>query len=335
MSTFQLYKEKEAERRKRKAQTGIFVWKIFTHTSNNGNIWIISSNCPVETKEINEGVVKMSTAVTKMKELEKFWGDRISEMSEERKRIKGGYITVREINERFYYQEKKGKKTKAVTKNPKRRDELIRAKYLDLKIKELKACRDALRKAIKKARKSKVDPEKALRTRFKDPAVDVERLFWTAKQLECIGKQSENPYRREDLKILTSKGIWVRSLSEQLIANLYEELCIPYQYEKATLIDITDIGDRAYAEERGGRLYKTFYPDFTIIFADGSTIIHEHFGLLSDEEYRAAAGKKVIELLLCEDTGLRRIIVTGENDAKNLSRLRNILKESVLPYVYA
>ena len=277
----------------------------------------------------------MSTTLNRILELDNYWTRRIKELNDEKKRIKGGYITITHVGDHYYYNEKIGKKTNGITRDTKRRDELIRAKYLDLKIKELKACRDALRKAIKKARKRGVTPEKAIQARFKDPAVDVERLFWTAKQLECIGKQSENPYRREDLKILTSKGIWVRSLSEQLIANLYEELCIPYQYEKATLIDITDIGDRAYAEERGGRLYKTFYPDFTIILADGSTIIHEHFGLLSDEEYRAAAGKKVIELLLCEDTGLGRIIVTGENDAKNLSRLRNILKESVLPYVYA
>ena len=277
----------------------------------------------------------MYNTLQKMAELDNIWAGTIKRMTAERKKLGKGRITVDNKNDRYYYTEVKDKKTKGITKNPDRRDELIRAKYLDLKIKELKACRDALRKAMKKARKRGVTPEKAIQARFKDPAVDVGRLLWTEKQRECIGKQSENPYRREDLKILTSRGIWVRSLSEQLIANLYEELCIPYQYEKATLIDVTELGDRSFTEERGGRLYRTIYPDFTIILADGSAIIHEHFGLLGDEEYRAGAGRKVIELLLCEDAGLGRIIITGENDAKNLSRLRSLLKERVLPYVYA
>lgn len=284
-------------------------------------------------KGCRKGVI-MDNTLQKLVELEKYWTAAIKEMTNERRRLRDGSIVVQKKGERYYYQENSDGQIQGISRDTERRDELIRARYLDMKIRELKACRDAIRVVIKKIRKRKVSPEKAIRKRFRDPDISLERLIWTEEQRECSRKQSENPYKREELTVKTTRGIWMRSLSEQLIGNMYEELWIPYQYERTTMIDVTAAGDVGYSEMRNGKRYKVFYPDFTIILADGSTILHEHFGM-ADPEYRAKAGNKLIVLMLSRRSAKDRIIITGPEDAKNLERLREIAVTSILPDVVA
>ena len=87
--------------------------------------------------------------------------------------------------------------------------------------------------------------------------------------------QSENPYRREDLRHTTSFGLLTRSKSEAQIA---EQLAtagaqLEFYYEKALAL-ITEDGRP-----------RTIYPDFTIILPDGRTIYWEHKGMLDFPEY--------------------------------------------------
>lgn len=88
--------------------------------------------------------------------------------------------------------------------------------------------------------------------------------------------QSENPYRREDLVILTSFGLYVRTKSEAQIAELLYSLGIKFYYEKALTLEF--VGEYGYDK-------KTYYPDFTIILPNGEKIFWEHKGMLSKKGY--------------------------------------------------
>lgn len=56
-------------------------------------------------------------------------------------------------------------------------------------------------------------------------------------KVNCDIIQSENPYRREELKIKTSFGLMVRSKSEAVIAEMLNATRIKWQYEKALILD--------------------------------------------------------------------------------------------------
>lgn len=88
--------------------------------------------------------------------------------------------------------------------------------------------------------------------------------------------QSENPYKREELKILTSFGLYVRTKSEAQIAELLYSLDIEFYYEKTLTLEY--VGENGYD-------FKTYYPDFTIMQPDGSMILWEHKGMLSKKGY--------------------------------------------------
>ena len=79
-------------------------------------------------------------------------------------------------------------------------------------------------------------------------------------------------------EILTENGERVRSKSEKIIADKYALLGIPYLYEKPTLLK--DLG--------------TVYSDFTLLdIKERTTVIHEHFGLMQDQEYNTRALHKI------------------------------------------
>ena len=88
--------------------------------------------------------------------------------------------------------------------------------------------------------------------------------------------QSENPYRREDLVILTSFGLYVRTKSEAQIAEMLYSLGIKFYYEKALALEF--VSEYGYEQ-------RTFYPDFTIIMPNGEKIFWEHKGMLSKKGY--------------------------------------------------
>ena len=86
----------------------------------------------------------------------------------------------------------------------------------------------------------------------------------------------------QDLKIRTNSGIFVRSKSEALIANLYDQYGIPYVYE--------------FPHSLNGRIIRC---DFTILSPRDceSVILHEHIGLLGNEEYEESYLWKLKEYL--------------------------------------
>lgn len=109
----------------------------------------------------------------------------------------------------------------------------------------------------------------------------------------------------------TPAGISVRSKSELLIATLLESKGIAYKYEARLLLD--------------GRFV---YPDFTIMHPRNyDIVILEHFGMMSDDEYRTKNNLKIADYL---DAGYRlgdNFIATYDdiNGAVDMSALSRII----------
>lgn len=85
--------------------------------------------------------------------------------------------------------------------------------------------------------------------------------------------QSENPYKREELKHRTTFGLMVRTRVECMISEVLESAGLEFYYEKALRI----------IDENGRP--KVIYPDFTIVLTNGDIIYWEHKGMYADEKY--------------------------------------------------
>lgn len=123
-----------------------------------------------------------------------------------------------------------------------------------------------------------------------------------------------NPSHPEDLIRETDRGDMVRTKVEEMIANAYYELGIPYRYEyPVKLYDGT-----------------VKYPDFVgLKMPERKEIYHEHLGMLDDEGYRR---KNLIKLQDYAKTGMYlgdNLIVTFETDyvALNANDVKNMLRK--------
>ncbi|MBQ9989693.1 MAG: hypothetical protein IJP31_01925 [Lachnospiraceae bacterium] len=131
---------------------------------------------------------------------------------------------------------------------------------------------------------------------------------WEAESYET------NPYAPEDKVYSTKKDELVRSKSEVLLADMYNELGIPYRYEAALYL-------------KSG---KKKYPDFTLLkMATGELIYHEHLGLLDNDEYRKANLAKLDEYRRNGIFPGKNLIITyeAENSFLNIKEIRQMVKE--------
>ena len=92
--------------------------------------------------------------------------------------------------------------------------------------------------------------------------------------------QSQNPYKPEELKHITSFNLRVRSKGELLIAEALRAGGFEFYYEmRLELVD-----------EDGS--IKVVYPDFVIVFPSGFIVYWEHKGRLDDRNYMLRDLKK-------------------------------------------
>ncbi len=125
-------------------------------------------------------------------------------------------------------------------------------------------------------------------------------------------RPSENPYYRENLKQKTSHGEYVRSKSEVIIANMLYEMGLEYRYEKELRVGET-----------------VLYPDFTVTDPyTGETVILEHLGLMSKENYRERWSRKQAKYEVLGFTVGKDLLVTDEDEAGNIdsSQVAKMLK---------
>ena len=140
---------------------------------------------------------------------------------------------------------------------------------------------------------------------------DDEYLTWWRKESYSI-----NPYRQENKIYETARHEFVRSKSEMDIANLLDQMGIPYRYEAELIL------------HNGG----VRYPDFTLLKIKTREIIYyEHFGLLDDSGYRRENLQKIGEY---NQNGIilgKNLIFTFEAQGSplNLNSVRRMLSEII------
>ena len=129
---------------------------------------------------------------------------------------------------------------------------------------------------------------------------------------DCYKKYNHNKENKVDnRRYKTKNGTLVRSKSELIICDILTDYGIKFQYEKVMNIRISD----EYNNERD----ITIIPDIFIPelkFSDGKIlkdVYIEHFGLLTQEEYK---WKTVMKLMIYQQMGLT-LICTEEKDIES------------------
>lgn len=123
---------------------------------------------------------------------------------------------------------------------------------------------------------------------------------------------STNPYRAENKIYETDRHEFVRSKSEMDIANLLDQMGIPYRYEAELILP------------NGG----VRYPDFTLLNVKTRQIVfYEHFGLLDDSGYRRENLQKINEYIQNGIIPGKNLIFTFEAQGSplNLKNIRRML----------
>ena len=134
------------------------------------------------------------------------------------------------------------------------------------------------------------------------------------------GSAAEN--HPEELKHLTSFGLWVRSKSEAIIAELLYSLHIPFYYEKP--LRIRGINGQ----------WRTVYPDFTFRLPDGREIYLEHLGMMNDAQYREKVYQKLTDYFANSIYPPHNLILTmdGPDGELDIASIHNLLQALILPY---
>ncbi|MCR5249375.1 MAG: hypothetical protein K6E50_02070 [Lachnospiraceae bacterium] len=129
---------------------------------------------------------------------------------------------------------------------------------------------------------------------------------WMAQEYTGMG------FREGSSEFYTRRGLRVRSKSEVIIADMLDELDVPFLFEKPLCL-------------KNG----TVYPDFTLLnLRERKELYWEHFGMMDDREYRDDALMKMREY---EADGLFQydsVIWTFETGKKplNTRELRKMIK---------
>ena len=115
-------------------------------------------------------------------------------------------------------------------------------------------------------------------------------------------------------------GEMVRSKSEVIIANALTAAGIPFHYEELF--------------PRYGEDGRKIYPDFTIMLPNGTKIIWEHFGLLTDIDYCVKNAYKLHTYQHGGYTIGKNLILTQDDNKGNCSsaQIQKIIEEQLLPF---
>ncbi|SEQ07255.1 hypothetical protein SAMN02910289_01189 [Lachnospiraceae bacterium RM5] len=130
---------------------------------------------------------------------------------------------------------------------------------------------------------------------------------WKAQKYEGL------PFKENSPEYYTKRGLRVRSKSEILIADMLDEMSIPFFYEKPLQLK-----------------RRIVHPDFTLLdIKERKEVYWEHFGMMDDREYRDEVLLKIREY---EASGLYQfdsVIWTFESTKciMNTRDIRNMVNE--------
>lgn len=181
---------------------------------------------------------------------------------------------------------------------------------LEKAVDALKDCREAVMDDIFGAALGRMTPGK--RELIDQPYVSDELYVKSWKEQEYDGLA----FRDEISAFYSRRGLRVRSKSEVIIADILDEMGIPFLYEKPLRLK-----------------RETVYPDFTILnVIERREIYWEHFGMMDDKEYRDSALMKIRKY---EENGLYQydsVIWTFETgripvNTRDIRKMVSILKK--------
>ena len=135
-------------------------------------------------------------------------------------------------------------------------------------------------------------------------------------------EQNHNTYPYK-AKHFAANSAPVRSKNEAIIYNMLLSYDIPFYYEKPIKLK----------DSAGMRVEVS--PDFTILTHDGKIIIHEHFGMLHEQDYRMNFADKIWLYLQNGFVLWRNLFITtnGENDSIDTASIDYMIKNFILPKV--
>ena len=128
------------------------------------------------------------------------------------------------------------------------------------------------------------------------------------------------PFKPEDPLILTYQGKRVRSKTEKILCDRFDQMGITYKYECPLVL-------------KDGVI---FYPDFTFFNPYTEEEIYwEHHGLMGDGDYTMRTIEKIRTY---EKNGIRlgrRLLVTFEGGKLNVDydRVKDLIRDFLLPLV--
>lgn len=133
--------------------------------------------------------------------------------------------------------------------------------------------------------------------------------------------QSENPYRREELKHITSFNLKVRSKGELIMAEELYAAGFEFYYEK-----------RLELYDEDGNI-KVVYPDFTIVLPGGFVVYWEHKGMLNDRNYMMHDMEKTQLYYINGIFEPHNLIVTtdGPDNMTDMEAIHRIINGMLLP----
>ena len=270
-----------------------------------------------------------------MKKLIKFHKDALRILSKEfDKSEEGRLIPNPRRNGYKYFYERRGGKRIGIKRRMDRVYKLAKHEYLAARLEELTSICSILEIAESSLNNlAKQNLSAGVVEDYRRSDLNI-MLFARSKwQISNAGKQSQNPYRREELIYESRGGIKTRSKTERDICTALEKRGTSFGYEIELEIDVTDLGHIKGSYYRNGRIYKKIYPDFTIFLADGSILILEHLGRMDLETYRQKNGEKILMMLHSGIIDQDHLLVTFEHDFRDVKALDHFIDTRIVPYI--
>jgi len=196
---------------------------------------------------------------------------RLSKEEKELTTLPNGSLIIKKRDDKFYFYNRVSNKDRGITRDSNSVYALARKSYLAASIKQHKTNIKYLNRCLSGITSHSTVPS------HRDCHPLLKSATYSTSQLDWINSMSShNQYKSENLIYKTSAGIYVRSKSERVIADKLSHHNLIFKYEAPLAI-----GD------------KTFFPDFTILKEDGTSVIWEHNGLMENEDYAFRAFQKI------------------------------------------
>lgn len=236
----------------------------------------------------------------------------IEKLEKELNLLKSGKIVCRKRGDKIFYTEVTSDGEKGITSDKRRIKEITRAEYLKKQLEILKGNSRTMEYCVKHYRDDYYkEIINALHVRH--PNLPVENILFANSKKKQVSTREKNPYYPENLKFVTTNGVYVRSKSEREIGNALEALGI--QYESDVLIEC----DNA-----------RYYADFIITRPNGRKLVWEHFGKENDGSYMAKNSIRIRDYIKLGLRPWEDLIWTLDSDIEDSRTIRRIIQRFIL-----